>query len=103
MTYQLTNSRLRVEVRDWADGLPRLKPTAPDDDGDLAEGGRGLAIVATLSDRWGVIPRVIGKSVWFEINLGVPHKKPSPGCTTSSTAANTLTAGPNASPDEALL
>ncbi|WP_052744596.1 ATP-binding protein [Streptomyces odonnellii] len=35
----------------------------------MAEGGRGLLMVAALSDRWGVARHVIGKSVWFELHL----------------------------------
>jgi hypothetical protein len=68
VTYRLSGSRLRVEVRDWADGMPRLGGAAPEGS-DLSEGGRGLAIVATLSQRWSVTPRVVGKSVWFEMKV----------------------------------
>lgn len=67
--YHLADDLLRVDVRDWASGMPRMiPPTSP---GDIVrEHGRGLATVAALVDHWGVIPRVIGKSVWFEITLG---------------------------------
>lgn len=66
VTYRLLDQCLRVEVRDAASGMPRLIPAATEVD-DLPEGGRGLALVAALSYRWGVIPHVIGKSVWFEV------------------------------------
>jgi hypothetical protein len=34
-----------------------------------AESGRGLMIVASLSDRWGVEPARSGKAVWFSLAL----------------------------------
>jgi anti-sigma regulatory factor (Ser/Thr protein kinase) len=50
---------LRVELHDSGPGEPRI----PDDaDG----GGRGLLLVAALSDKWGVQPRSPGKAVWCE-------------------------------------
>ena len=67
VSYRLDAARLRVEVRDWATGMPRTVRPAPAGAAAL-EHGRGLRMVAALTDRWGVIPRVIGKSVWFEIN-----------------------------------
>ncbi|MFB8777135.1 ATP-binding protein [Streptomyces broussonetiae] len=68
VAYHLADDLLRVEVRDWASGMPRLIPLASPN-GVVRESGRGLATVAALTDRWGVIPRVIGKSVWFEVAL----------------------------------
>ncbi|NLU67055.1 ATP-binding protein [Streptomyces sp. HNM0574] len=55
---------IRVEVRDPSRGLPALLPVA-----DLDTSGRGLFLVDTLSDRWGVdlLPR--GKTTWFEIRV----------------------------------
>lgn len=64
VTYHLENVVLRVEVRDFSTGNPNLRPTAEDD-----EHGRGLLTVATLTERWGVTPRVIGKCVWFEMSV----------------------------------
>lgn len=77
VTYRLARDRgrlrLRVEVRDWATGMPRITWTAcrngTEEIPDLSEGGRGLWMVAAIADQWGVIPRVIGKSVWFELHL----------------------------------
>ncbi|GAB3690221.1 ATP-binding protein [Angustibacter aerolatus] len=34
-----------------------------------AGGGRGLQLVESLSDRWGVLARRQGKRVWFELHL----------------------------------
>jgi anti-sigma regulatory factor (Ser/Thr protein kinase) len=56
---------IRIEVRDPSRALPCLLPVRP-----LDSGGRGLALVDRLSDRWGVdlLPR--GKSTWFELRVG---------------------------------
>ncbi|MFF3851306.1 ATP-binding protein [Streptomyces sp. NPDC002328] len=63
--YVLANT-LRMEVTDThGDRLPSLQHPASD-----AESGRGLLLVETLSDRWGVTseprPR---KTVWAELQL----------------------------------
>ncbi|WP_369205435.1 ATP-binding protein [Streptomyces sp. PU-14G] len=52
---------LRVEVHDSGDGAPRVG--CPDDE---AESGRGLLLVETLADKWGVGERDPGKVVWAE-------------------------------------
>ncbi len=55
---------IRVEVRDPSRGLPCLMPVQ-----DLDVSGRGLFLVDTLADRWGVdlLPR--GKTTWFEMRV----------------------------------
>ncbi|MFB6816794.1 ATP-binding protein [Streptomyces sp. NPDC056347] len=54
---------LHVEVHDSGDGEVRLPGSwAPSD----AETGRGLLMVATLADKWGVGERNPGKAVWCE-------------------------------------
>lgn len=60
---------MRIEVRDPSRGLPCLLPVR-----DLDTSGRGLTLVDTLSDRWGVdlLPR--GKTTWFEKR--VPDRRP---------------------------
>ena len=58
----LSPERLRVEVRDGADGEPRARRPHHDD-----PTGRGLMIVEALADRWGVEPTPPGKTVWFEL------------------------------------
>ncbi|MER8234388.1 ATP-binding protein [Streptomyces sp. NPDC101490] len=50
---------LRVEVHDSGDGTPAVREPS-------GESGRGLLLVATLADRWGVAPRDPGKIVWCE-------------------------------------
>ena len=64
-----------VAVTDFCD-RPVLSPIAALglrsllDDPDLdAESGRGLVIVATLADRWGIDPCEQGKTVWFSLPL----------------------------------
>ncbi|MBZ9638446.1 ATP-binding protein [Streptomyces sp. PSKA30] len=54
---------VRVEV---ADSCSRLPVRAAE--GVLADGGRGLLLVAAVTDRWGVVPRPDGngKTVWFQ-------------------------------------
>jgi hypothetical protein len=52
-------SVLRVEVPDSEPGVPRIV-------GEADEGGRGLLLVAALSDKWGVRERDLGKVVWCE-------------------------------------
>ncbi|MEV8030575.1 ATP-binding protein [Streptomyces sp. NPDC086182] len=57
---------LRVEVRDFVARRPRLcVPNA--DDGTH---GRGLVLVQSLADAWGVRAHGVGKAVWFELNGG---------------------------------
>ncbi|MER5911215.1 ATP-binding protein [Streptomyces sp. NPDC001982] len=54
---------LRVEVRDFVARRPRL--CAPD--ADEGTHGRGLVLVQSLADAWGVRPHGVGKAVWFEL------------------------------------
>nr|WP_079143920.1 ATP-binding protein [Streptomyces luteocolor] len=57
---------LRVEVRDFVGRRP--KPCVPNaDDGTH---GRGLVLVQSLADAWGVRAHGVGKVVWFELNGG---------------------------------
>jgi hypothetical protein len=66
-----------VEV---ADRCPNL-PAVPETRDLLAEGGRGLLLVAAATDRWGGMPHLDGrgKTVWFECLLDAadgPTEKP---------------------------
>ncbi len=69
VTATATSARLRVEVQDFAsEDLPA--PYVPNaDDGTH---GRGLILVRSLADAWGVEAQVLGKVVWFELHGGRP-------------------------------
>lgn len=57
---------LRVEVRDFVARRPRLRVPNADD----GTNGRGLFLVQSLADAWGVQPHGVGKAVWFELDAG---------------------------------
>jgi anti-sigma regulatory factor (Ser/Thr protein kinase) len=66
LTLYVVGDTLRIEVTDTrGDHLPQARPPLPD-----GESGRGLLLVDTLADRWGVrsgpAPR---KTVWAELAL----------------------------------
>ncbi|MCX4551319.1 ATP-binding protein [Streptomyces sp. NBC_01500] len=67
---------VRVEV---ADGSPQLPCVVMGD--ELDEGGRGLLLVAALTDSWGVELRRdgCGKTVWFECLAAKAADAPVPG------------------------
>ncbi len=60
---------VRVEVRDFGLGVPRLVSCEPE-----LDGGRGLKIVDLLAQTWGVEgrPGGRGKSIWFTVQVGTP-------------------------------
>ncbi|MER7052882.1 MULTISPECIES: ATP-binding protein [unclassified Streptomyces] len=55
---------LRVEVRDFVGGLPGPRAPEPEE----STNGRGLVLVHSLADAWGVRPHGVGKSVWFRLD-----------------------------------
>ncbi|MEG3626857.1 ATP-binding protein [Streptomyces poriticola] len=57
---------LRVEVRDFVGRFPRPRVPACDD----STHGRGLMLVQSLADAWGVRAHGVGKAVWFELEAG---------------------------------
>ncbi|MEU6218792.1 ATP-binding protein [Streptomyces sp. NPDC047022] len=64
LTATVSAHGLRVEVRDFVARRPR--PRMPDiDDGTH---GRGLILVESLADAWGVRSHGVGKAVWFELD-----------------------------------
>lgn len=64
MTATYDGQRLRLAVHDPSDNQPRLGAASEDQ-----EHGRGLLLVASLADRWGVTANAdgTGKSVWLEL------------------------------------
>ncbi|MFJ9059417.1 MULTISPECIES: ATP-binding protein [unclassified Streptomyces] len=60
-------TRLRVEVRDFVTGQDPAPYVPNADDGTH---GRGLLLVQSLADSWGVMTQALGKVVWFELNAG---------------------------------
>ncbi|WP_328682147.1 ATP-binding protein [Streptomyces sp. NBC_00322] len=64
VTATVAASTLRVEVRDFMAGLP--VPRAPA--AHLDTHGRGLVLVQSLADAWGVHTHGVGKVVWFELH-----------------------------------
>lgn len=91
--------RLTVSVRDQDPHLPRLRPS-----GALATNGRGLALVAAVSETWGVHARQdgSGKVVWFTlpspftaprtVRPAVSSAAAAPSPTAASAAAASLAA-----------
>ncbi|MFE3093934.1 ATP-binding protein [Streptomyces sp. NPDC059248] len=65
-------STLRVEVRDFVEGFPEppsARSVPRHEQPDLLDThGRGLALVQSLADSWGVRTQHAGKVVWFELN-----------------------------------
>ncbi|WP_435853165.1 PAS domain S-box protein [Streptomyces murinus] len=59
-----TATDLTVEVSDRSPHLPQPRHAAGDD-----EHGRGLFLVRTLADGWGVRPTDEGKTTWFTLKL----------------------------------
>lgn len=65
MTTTYDGHRLHLTVHDPSDTQPRLRAASQDQ-----EHGRGLQLVAALSDRWGVTASAAGtgKAVWLELD-----------------------------------
>jgi anti-sigma regulatory factor (Ser/Thr protein kinase) len=61
----LTDTCLRVEVVDGSPISPSFSMLDP-----TALTGRGLMLISSAADRWGVEPLDFGKAVWFELHSG---------------------------------
>ena len=59
-----SGDHLRVALSDGSKASP-----SPRSASHVAEDGRGMAILAALSDRWGIEPHNGGKQVWWEVDL----------------------------------
>src|SRR5215211_261381 len=62
LTLELRDGRLRISVKDRSKAPPTLRHYQAD-----ALTGRGLGVVAALSDRWGISAAADGKVVWAEV------------------------------------
>lgn len=94
-----------VEVDCSRDGIARVAVT---DDGGasvpaagslnlMAEGGRGLAMVAACTSRWGFAEAYPGRIVWAEASWPIPVPSPGgPAKTTRSARPSTWPPGPAA-------
>ncbi|MFE3325340.1 ATP-binding protein [Streptomyces sp. NPDC059176] len=67
VTATVAPAGLRVEVRDFTTGAYEPRVSAPSDENPH---GRGLVLVQSLADSWGVWAQGPGKVVWFELNGG---------------------------------
>ncbi|MGW5442169.1 ATP-binding protein [Streptomyces asiaticus] len=68
--YLHQGDKVRIEVHDAADQLPKLRTPTPE-----SVRGRGLVLVETLADQWGVTPRpAVGKAVWAVLALPVDER-----------------------------
>jgi anti-sigma regulatory factor (Ser/Thr protein kinase) len=67
LTIERTSDHMRVDVSDAGSGTPKLQSPRSSD-----LHGRGLQIVRTLSDEWGIEANADqrGKSVWFTVSIG---------------------------------
>jgi anti-anti-sigma factor len=62
---ECTQDRIRVRITDTGAGRPQVQPIDP-----TAPDGRGLRIVESLAESWGIEHRDDGKTVWFVIPTG---------------------------------
>ena len=57
-------ARIRVTVADESPVIPAMKRYAPD-----SVTGRGLTMIDSVAERWGIDENAGGKAVWFEVPL----------------------------------
>ncbi|MBB5940432.1 ATP-binding protein [Streptomyces zagrosensis] len=70
VTVHATQARVCIAVDDPAPDLLLPDPAAAGPDGALNEHGRGLGLIAALSERWGYERRAGEKRVWCTFALG---------------------------------
>ncbi len=95
VTIDRAGTIMRVEVTDSGDGRPTSRPMPP----PQSLRGRGLPIVDSLADAWGITPSPHGpgKIIWFQI--GMPPVTPED--TAASEDANPAAAVLSGRPEEA--
>ena len=62
VTLSIAEGVLELSVSDRDRRAPQPRQPPP---GELATGGRGLLLVASMSDEWGTAEKLTGKAVWF--------------------------------------
>lgn len=62
LVVEFCDTCVRVEVTDTGSGEPSVRPLDTS-----TTGGRGMALLDTLANNWGVTPLGDGKIVWFEL------------------------------------
>ncbi|GHH80705.1 ATP-binding protein [Streptomyces capitiformicae] len=67
LTATVSRRGLHVEVRDFVGRRPKLRVPNADD----GTSGRGLLLVQSLADAWGVRAHGVGKAVWFDLDGGL--------------------------------
>jgi len=67
LTATVSPRGLHVEVRDFVGRRPKLRVPNADD----GTSGRGLLLVQSLADAWGVRAHGVGKVVWFDLDGGL--------------------------------
>jgi len=90
----VANGRIRVEVSDASPVLPAAKGYGTD-----AATGRGLRLVDSLAERWGIAPVPGGKVVWFELGGGEPAPAGAQDAAPLGAAGTIAAAAPLPAPD----
>ncbi|MFE5396399.1 ATP-binding protein [Streptomyces sp. NPDC056568] len=75
VTEESQEATVRLEVDDASDRAPVPRCV----DGE-ATGGRGLALVDGLADRWGWSREGTGKRIWCELDRCGGREEPAPAC-----------------------
>ena len=73
ITIRRSETTVRVEVTDDGPGAPVMRSPRSNE-----SSGRGLHIVDTLADAWGVTEEGAGKTVWLTLSLGAPRRSTAP-------------------------
>jgi anti-sigma regulatory factor (Ser/Thr protein kinase) len=69
VTISHSRDQIRIEVTDDAGGTPVVRSPGPEE-----PSGRGLRIVESFSDTWGIEPKAArGKTVWFQVTVPAEH------------------------------
>jgi anti-sigma regulatory factor (Ser/Thr protein kinase) len=64
VSVRLRDKHIRVSVADESPLIPVMKQYAPD-----SVTGRGLTMIDSAAERWGIDENADGKAVWFEMSL----------------------------------